>query len=84
MSLVQTCLCLCFLGNGSERNEIQQNITECDLCLCFVFGIRIRTALSTMLLHGMNPESHGQNSGTLTMFLEKYQDYEPSYFQLAA
>ena len=47
MWLVQPCLCLRVLGNGSGWNEIQENMTECDLCLCFMFGIRIRTALSS-------------------------------------
>ena len=46
MRLVQTCFCLRFLGNGSEWNKIQKNIRESDLCSCFMFGIRIRTALT--------------------------------------
>ena len=40
MWLVQTCLCLHFLGNGSVSNEIQKNITECYFCLCFMWPLR--------------------------------------------
>jgi len=66
MWLVHTCLFLLFLGNGqeSEWNEIQKNITECDLCLCFMFGIRIRTALTTsssQIVHQTTDE-HGRSA----------------------
>jgi len=28
--------------------KIQKDITGCDLCLCFMFGMRIRTALNLL------------------------------------
>jgi len=35
-------------------NEIRENITESELCFCFLFGIRLGTALSTGYNHSLN------------------------------
>ena len=58
-----------FYGNGSEWNEIQTKITECDLCLCSMFGIQIRTALHANMTYKNVPrhESSPTPSTTVTI-----------------
>jgi len=45
MWLVQTCFCFFFQTKWFGRNGVWQNIPESVFCICFLFGIRIRTAL---------------------------------------
>ena len=45
MWLVQTSVSDFCLKSGSDQNKIQQNRVESDLCFCFLFGIRLGTAL---------------------------------------